>query len=691
MINLFKKGDKVKLNLETLPYYFNIRYNIKKDDIFLIYAVDPDDDTIFLRINGNLEWVSIEYVILDPQTLYKPRIKTFENYILEKKEETNYDDYLSQIEDKNYYELTDHIWELIKNNDIDDKFNDNNKDDWKYTKLNISDVDSFSITIYDDTIINKWIKFKWWLNNNLKNTTLIIDNELGKIYILKLHKINENLILESDIEYNINDIVTFKNDENIEEDGIIWDIESNDYYVICYNNIKKTISRKSIIQINNTLKVGKKYIILPTVETKNYLKFFDSSIFDSKHELIKIDYNHDYPLYFSINNYKKSFRFDEIKYKKITALELYKPRKKEDYLNENLQLSDLEVGDIIYFEYNDNNNQYGIITKLKNDYFEININSNMYTSKNFINFKIIKKYNNLKQGNYIKILNISSVLSFFRIVQVNDFDFDKQYKIDYVSLYSEYPVSIIHDGKVLAFTLKEIELVEVIIPSQLYKPRKKQDYLNEKLDLGSLKNDDVLYMNYPDENLYYIYNNGYIINDYGRKIKLTKIRIGMLDIIKKYTLPKVGNSIKIIKTNDNIKYLEEYGFENFDFDRKYLIDEIIITIHKPIIIDIEGVYIRLGLEQIDLQEYLYPEYLYSKRKKQDYLTEKIDINKLQNDEIIYFKYIDKYGEIHNEYGFKYNNDFIIGGQDFNLNKVFIKLVNDITILKKYKFPKLGEY
>ena len=137
----------------------------------------------------------------DAKKMYEPKkrkvdekmITKFDKFILNEKLdidelEEKYFDYLEQIKEGNFYNITDELFDIIKDNNWDEKSKSYDEEEWTYRKLKIKDVDEFGLIVYDESIVDKFNEFKKLLKLKFDKYYLYIDNENGIVYIIKANK-----------------------------------------------------------------------------------------------------------------------------------------------------------------------------------------------------------------------------------------------------------------------------------------------------------------------------------------------------------------------------------------------------------------------------------------------------------------------------------------------------------------------
>lgn len=98
-------------------------------------------------------------------------------------------DYFEQIKNNKYYPLNNYLWDNLQLDGYPEELNDYDKNNYKYTTLNISDVDKNGLINFNDDILEKWNDFDIKLKDNyFPNYIDYIDYENGIVYIIKYKK-----------------------------------------------------------------------------------------------------------------------------------------------------------------------------------------------------------------------------------------------------------------------------------------------------------------------------------------------------------------------------------------------------------------------------------------------------------------------------------------------------------------------
>jgi hypothetical protein len=204
-MNIFRIGNHYEINKRVFKKNGPIDYIEKYGDLQLklVYIdnhirasypfslVKPND-------THRIAFSPVE-LLLCSKDMYKPRIKVnevfkFNNFnkieekIVVEEETKKFKEYFEQIEEGNFYTINDELWNIITDNNYDEKYDTYEEDDWEYRKLKISDSDEFGLIIYDENIIDKFEEFTKILKAKHKHTLAYVDNENGIVYILKTKK-----------------------------------------------------------------------------------------------------------------------------------------------------------------------------------------------------------------------------------------------------------------------------------------------------------------------------------------------------------------------------------------------------------------------------------------------------------------------------------------------------------------------
>lgn len=111
-------------------------------------------------------------------------IKIFENY-------KKWYNFLKQIEDNTYSNLTDELWQDIQDDgypeEVNNYFGDFNRNHYTYTELNLPSVDIQGLQNKNPEYIEKWNEFDIYFKEEgyYPKHLDFIDYDKGKIYIIK--------------------------------------------------------------------------------------------------------------------------------------------------------------------------------------------------------------------------------------------------------------------------------------------------------------------------------------------------------------------------------------------------------------------------------------------------------------------------------------------------------------------------